>query len=78
MTAALLARIWDEPTDRELLRVYADWLARYPEFTSTVNSTQGADCFLSLLTGGVAGRRLEGAQRGFGLGHIRSRWEWVD
>jgi uncharacterized protein (TIGR02996 family) len=27
MTAALLAQIWKKPTDRDLLRVYADWLA---------------------------------------------------
>src|SRR6202012_618468 len=27
MTAELLAQIWNEPTDRDVLRVYADWLA---------------------------------------------------
>ena len=27
MTAELLAQIWKKPTDRDLLRVYADWLA---------------------------------------------------
>jgi uncharacterized protein (TIGR02996 family) len=75
MTAALLAQIWNKPTDRELLRVYADWLA------SNGEPARGEFIQLSLLdhpTPAQAKRRgaLLAKHRGAWLGAARPFVYW--